>query len=186
MPQQLPWEREVSTFVVGAMQCLPASDGLLTRLHQEQKKDPECQTLFKIVEQGWPPKERLPADMRPYWSPQGSLIACNRLPLMTNRIIIRRKPRRDMLQCIHEGHQGIGRYRAKTRVHLVARNEQCTCKTGKKLCSVCEVPNTVFRTNDTIKHTRTSMAGSCSGLFWFIFQGTLSSVSWTEVQVQQE
>ncbi|SCV65341.1 Integrase core domain protein [Anaplasma phagocytophilum] len=88
----------------------------LESLRQHQAQDGVCAGLLRLCESGWPEKvSKVPNHLRGYWKVRGSITVYDGLLLKDRCIIIPPGLRKDMLQLIHEGHQGIGRCKARAR-----------------------------------------------------------------------
>lgn len=67
---------EVSSFVLGAISTLPASEDLLQRIRKLQREDQDCASLFKYCEDGWPSKSKLSWNLKPFFGEQGDITVC--------------------------------------------------------------------------------------------------------------
>lgn len=88
----------------------------LEALRTHQAEDGICSGLQRFCEKGWPEHEsKVPVHLREYWKERGNITVCGGFLLKDRRIIIPRLMRHEILQLIHEGHQGIGRCKARAR-----------------------------------------------------------------------
>ena len=55
----------------------------------------------------WPDKSSLPDATKPYWKYEGEFSVHNNLLLFQNRVVIPKQQQQEILQKIHNGHQGI-------------------------------------------------------------------------------
>ena len=84
-----------------------------TRSLSEQKKSKKktvCQKLKQYCSEGWPDRTRVPDALKPYWQVQDELSVVHGLLLKAERIVIPTSLRLEMLDCIHEGQQGVTKY----------------------------------------------------------------------------
>ena len=107
-------EEEINLYVENVLLHLPASDKRLEEISARQKEDPLCQKLAEYCEEGWPDIAKLPNSMRAYWSSQGEISWVQGL-LKGCQIIIPSSMQLEILERIHEGHQGIVKCRRRVR-----------------------------------------------------------------------
>lgn len=94
---------------------LPASDKRLEDINVQQSEDPVCHKLKQYCEEGKPDLHRLPSALKPYWSSQGEISLVRVLVLKGSHIIVPSSMRLDILDRIHEGHQGITKCRRRAQ-----------------------------------------------------------------------
>ena len=89
----------------------------LDRLRKSTAQDNQLTRLSHYINTGFPcEKKNLPIDLQDYWNYQDTLSIKNGLLTCGSRIIVPHEMRAEMLQYIHEGHQG------RERCLLRARN----------------------------------------------------------------
>ena len=89
----------------------------LDRLRKGTVQDNQLTTLSRYINTGFPcEKKNLPIDLQEYWNYRDTLSIENGLLTCGSRIIVPHEMRAEMLQYIHEGHQG------RERCLLRARN----------------------------------------------------------------
>ena len=100
------------------MANLPATDRRLEEIRLHQHEDEVCQELLSYVNNGWPEKWQVKGALSHYWPYQGDIYQENGILMYQQRIIIPASMRLEILDRIHEGHQGIvkSRRRATTSV----------------------------------------------------------------------
>ena len=109
---------EVEAFATQAVNMLPATDQRLQELRDKQKVDEECTQIREYCTQGWPsyiPRQPL---LRQYWESRSHLAIVDDILLYDERIVITRAMRLDILDCIHHGHQGVTKCRARARTSV--------------------------------------------------------------------
>ena len=94
---------------------LPASEQQLKEIKECQEADPVCQQMVELCLSGWPAKQSLPAELKPYHTVSAELAVENGLLLRGSRIFIPPPLRRELLNRIHSGHQGITKCRELAR-----------------------------------------------------------------------
>ena len=104
---------EVEAFVNVVMQGFPATDNRIEEIRQHQLEDETCQELSKYAREGWPDKEYLKGMVRHYWPYRAQITLVNNLLLYESRIVIPSALRQDVLEKLHEGHQGIVKCRRR-------------------------------------------------------------------------
>ena len=75
-----------------------------------------CRKLFEYSEEGWPDlMQKLPSSLSPYWSSRDKISCGQGLLLKGPRLIIPSSIRLEILDRIHDGHQGIVQCRRRTK-----------------------------------------------------------------------
>ncbi len=133
---------EIEVFVNVVMQGFPATDNRIEEIRQHQFEDETCQELSKYAREGWPEKENLKGMVRHYWPYRAQITFVNNLLLYESRIVIPSALRQDVLEKLHEGHQGILKCRRRAiqsvwwpgiskNVKELIENCQVCCETTK-------------------------------------------------------
>ena len=100
-------EEEINLYVENVLLQLPVSDQRLEEVSARIKEDPICKKLVEYCEEDWPSINDLPSFLKPYWSFRGEISLVRRLFLKGSRLIVPSSMRLEILERIHEGHQGI-------------------------------------------------------------------------------
>ncbi|XP_041362100.1 uncharacterized protein K02A2.6-like [Gigantopelta aegis] len=111
----------------------------LQSIHEETCKDDELQLLKEIILEGWPETQRqIPSNMKSYWPFRDELVIDNGIILKGDRVIIPTSMQTEILNKIHEAHQGIQKMklRAKTCVFWNAINTDIDKMV--KSCHLCQ------------------------------------------------
>ena len=109
-------EEEIELYVENILLQLPASDKRLEEIAGVQKEHPICRKLFEYCKEGWPDMiQKLPSSLSPYWSSRGEISHVQGLLLKGPRLIIPSSMRLEILDRIHDGHQGIVKCRRRTK-----------------------------------------------------------------------
>jgi len=83
--------------------------------HLKQAEDPIVVQVSKYCRSGRPRKHCLTLELIPYWKLHGSLTVYDDILLYYNRIVILESMRSDVVDRVHEGHQGIEHCRMRVR-----------------------------------------------------------------------
>ena len=110
----------VNVITIHILMCVHPQDSFSKKLDQLRKstvQDNQLTRLSRYINTGFPcDKKNLPTDLHEFWNHREALSIESRLITCGNRIIVQKEMRPEMLQYIHEGHQG------KERCLLQARN----------------------------------------------------------------
>ena len=89
------------------------SNARLIRRHQEE--DEVCRQVHQYVEEVWSEKHRMPGALQQFWSYTANLTIADDLLSFDSRILIPSDLRLELLDWIHEGHQGIQKCGARAQ-----------------------------------------------------------------------
>ena len=107
---------ETEAYVKFTMMELPATEKRLEEIKILQSKDEACQLITSYLQTEWPEKEKAPALVRPYLLPMRDDFSIQQGLLMrSSRMVIPPTLRKEILQRIHNGHQGIAKCRERAR-----------------------------------------------------------------------
>ena len=115
------------------------SDEKLNALKRDTSSDPELSPLREIIYSGWPGKQKqVPVPLRKYWAYRDELSIENGLVLKGERVIIPESQRDDILEKIHQAHQGVAKcqLRAKSCVFWPNINKDIEARVQK--CEICQ------------------------------------------------
>ena len=116
---------------------LPSSPAKYVEL-QATADDPGMQALSSVIQHGWPKsKKEVPNAIRQYWDHREELTSVDVLLFKAQRLIVPQRLRNEMLDRIHESHQGIVKCKQRARDILFwpGMSSQIEDKVSK--CSVC-------------------------------------------------
>ena len=82
-------------------------------IKKQQLEDDVCREVTKYVKEGWPSKENIKGIVQQYWQHQAELAIVDGLLMYGLRIVILSALRQDILEKLHEGHQGITKCRRR-------------------------------------------------------------------------
>ena len=107
---------EVEAFIEGIISTLPASEFRLEAYRIAQQSDPVCQQVRQYCLTGWPEKKSdMDRAVIPYWHKRGHLSVGSKLLLYGSQIVVPKSMRKETLDKIHQGHQGIVRCRLRMK-----------------------------------------------------------------------
>lgn len=127
---------EIQAYEEAAHKAWPISPTKLDLIKQQTLLDAELQMVQHYVMTGWPKYAvKVPDKVKAYYSSRHNLTTSNGLILYNDRIVVPHKMRLEILQCIHDGHQGIVKCRERARCSVwwpgISRDIQgivSTCK----------------------------------------------------------
>ena len=128
---------EADTFVNYTIQSLPATESRLEEIRQQQLQDDVCRLLVKYCQLGWPNKSQLTDGTQPYRSVANELSVEAGLLMRGCRIVIPTSMREEILKCLHAGHQGIVKCRARARQSVWWPGISGQLQTLVTNCQVC-------------------------------------------------
>ena len=97
---------------------LPATEKRLAEIRARQLEDDVCRRVMRYCAEGWPSHPSLSSvlrALRPYWQVQNELTIQNGLLLKGARLVIPTCMWLEMLDKLHEGHQGVIRCRSRAQ-----------------------------------------------------------------------
>ena len=111
-------ESDVKAYVDSVVRYLPASENRLEELRCQQHEDEVTRQLMKYCSEGWPDRSRLTGSLHPYWPERSELTILQGLLMKGNRLVIPVSMRLDVLDRIHEAHQGITKCRERAKASV--------------------------------------------------------------------
>lgn len=106
---------DIKAFVNHIVSNIPIEDPYLEKIKDEQSKDRVCSTLKMFTIDGWPARNKIPDFMAPYYQHRNDISFSENLLLYGHRIIIPTNLQKEILECIHSGHQGITKCRRRAQ-----------------------------------------------------------------------
>ena len=106
---------DAELFIAMVTSSLPASEGRLVEYQKAQQEDPTLSKVREYCCKGWPTKDPVELELKPYWTVQGSLTLGNNILLYNNRIVVPPALQTETIKKIHEGHQGVERCRQRAQ-----------------------------------------------------------------------
>ena len=126
-------------FAIHAMiENLPISKEKKSQLQTATSYDHQLQQLLSLMRSGWPPDiSSIPIPLREFWKVRHNLCDADNLIFLNNRIVIPSSMRQKILRCIHEGHMGIDKCKARARVCVYWPAMYEAIEQTVKKCPVC-------------------------------------------------
>ena len=107
-------EDETRAYVRSVVECLPATDQRLEEVRREQELDEICRNVKDFVlRDHWP--ETAKKEYSSYYFERHSFSVVDNILLYAGRLVIPSVLRKEMLDRLHQGHQGIVKTRALAR-----------------------------------------------------------------------
>ena len=134
--------------------------------------DHQLQQLLMLMRSEWPTDvSNVPISLREYWKIRHSLCCADNLILMNNRIVIPSTMRQEILKCIHEGHMGTEKCKARARscVYWPSMYEAIEHKVKK--CPVCNKYSKGNQKEPMIPHDVPNRPWEMLGADYFSFAG---------------
>ena len=129
---------ETEKFVEVVVASLPANQDRLDDYSKAQTEDRVCSKLIEYCTKGWPTRNKLSRELKDYWKYWGELTVVSNLLLYHSRIVIPTKLRQHTLEKIHQGHQGIQRYRMRVFASVWWPGVSKAIEDFVQSCPVCE------------------------------------------------
>ncbi|KAK9523110.1 hypothetical protein VZT92_019532 [Zoarces viviparus] len=107
---------EIEAYEKAIHESWPISPTKLDMVKQQTLQDAELQMVQNYVMSGWPKyAAKVPNKVKDYYTSRQHLTVSKGLVLYGDRIVVPRMMRSEMLQRIHDGHQGIVKCRERAR-----------------------------------------------------------------------
>lgn len=94
---------------------LPVSSTFMDTLRAELKADSVCTRVMKMCSDGWPDHAKQEPLLKHFWPERATLTEQDGLLLKDTRLVIPATMRNDVLNRLHEGHQGVVKCKARAR-----------------------------------------------------------------------
>ena len=109
-------QSDVACYVAGVVGGIPASESKMDMIKMATASDANLQSVIKFIHAGWPEHiSKVPVSIREYVQVKAELSEHNGLVLRGCRIVVPQPMRKEILQKIHEGHQGLAKCRERAR-----------------------------------------------------------------------
>ena len=117
---------------------LPISHERYCEFQQASAADPTLQVVSTVIRNGWPcHKQELPLAVREYGSCKDEISAIDGLLFKAQKLIFLQCKRKEMLQLIHESHQGIVKCKQRGRDILFRPGISSQIEEKVSQCSLC-------------------------------------------------
>ena len=109
---------EIELYVNSVLSEVPASDKRLEEIRERQREDEVCRQMVIYCKDGWPERASCPEALKAYWSERNEITLVKGILMKGCRIIIPSVMRLEILDRLHEGHQGITKCRARAKASV--------------------------------------------------------------------
>ena len=130
-------KEEMNIYVDTVLDSLPVSEVKLMEIKEAQDEDPVCRQLKSYCLEGWPDKFRRNDALKPYWSARGEFTTAHGILLKSTRGIKLSAKKLQVLDKIHEGHQGIVTCRKRVKTSVWWPGLSCEVQDMVENCNVC-------------------------------------------------
>lgn len=115
-PEDMRLEEDVCVSINLIMEQLPASEQRLVQIRTAQDTDDVCVRLKNMVQTGWPlSRKALPPQLQQYWQYHQDLLVVDGLLMKGERLVIPVTMQEEMLNKLHDGHQGMTKCAARAQ-----------------------------------------------------------------------
>jgi transposase InsO family protein len=104
---------EIEAHVNQVIRVLPCKDKYLLKIAETQSNDSVCRKLIEYYHLGWPEKSKLPDELLPYYQYRNDFSQAEGFLLKGTRLVIPSSLQLEIINFIHNGHQGIVKCRAR-------------------------------------------------------------------------
>jgi len=118
VPQRTIADDEMTAHIGSVITGLPVSDTRFQQIVEAQEEDPVCRQIKTYCSEGWNDKHSVNDAINAYWSSRGELTVVQNILLKGTRIVISSSMRLEILDKIHEGHQGIVKCRERAKSYV--------------------------------------------------------------------
>ena len=136
--KELRQEEELHSYVDAIMKGLPASKGKLEEIKTKQNEDEVTRTVKTYCQTGWPASSKKNADLKKFWTVRHELALHHGLLLYKSRLVIPKDMQTDIMQRLHEGHQGIAKCRALAKISVWWPGISTQIEQEVTDCPICE------------------------------------------------
>ena len=115
-PGPSDFDDDIEVMVHSLVTDLPVTSKCLDHIKEAAADDPVMQELKQMVTQGWPHhKANTSTAIRQYWHLRGDLHIAEGLMFYGEKVVIPEALKPEMLELIHESHQGVEKSKARVR-----------------------------------------------------------------------
>ena len=130
-------QEELLAYVQFVLQNYPATDKRMAEIVTGQNEDLVCSELIGYCNTSWPSRTQISQEAIPYWEHRHSISIQEGILMKGSQIIIPSCLRRDVLDKIHAGHQGITKCRKMAQQAVWWPGISMHLETLIKKCSTC-------------------------------------------------
>ena len=109
---------EIELYVNSVLSEVPASDKRLEEIRELQREDEVCRQMVTYCKDGWPERASCAEALKAYWCERNEITLVKGILMKGCRIIIPSVMHLEILDRLHEGHQGITKCRARAKASV--------------------------------------------------------------------
>lgn len=106
---------EVEAYVSLIVNSLPATENRLQVIKKRQEEDAVCKRVMQYCQEGWPSRSAIEGALKPYHHLATELSVHEGLLMRGDRLVIPTQLQLEILDKLHEGHQGLTKCRQRAR-----------------------------------------------------------------------
>ena len=129
--------REAERLINMIIETASISNVKLQHIRETVQNDNVCKTVLNYCKSGWPKVTKLSKDLLPFYNLRNDLSVQNGLLLKREAIIIPEMLRKNILEKIHEGHQGVNKCRDRAKDIVWWPGISRDIGNWVKYCAVC-------------------------------------------------
>ena len=130
-------EKDIQHYIHSITESFPASDMKIKEIRKQQCQDYECSKIIEFcLKDHWPDQEK--KEFNQYFIEKNSFSVVDNLLLYGSRLVIPKVMRIEMLERIHQGHQGIVKTRALARTCIWWPGMSKDIARKIESCPICE------------------------------------------------
>ena len=130
-------EVDVQAYVDSIVKYLPATEDRLEDFRSQQQQDEITRQLITYCSEGWPEKSQLPGPLKVYWPERSDLTVQHGLLMKGNRLVVPLPMRIDVLEKLHDAHQGITKCRERAKASVWWPGLSNQLEEVVKQCPIC-------------------------------------------------
>lgn len=133
-------DQEIPGLDVNIASIMSVKPTRLQRMQEETKADPVLTEVQELIKHGWPESmQELPQTLQPFWCLRDELVMLDGLVMKGNRILVPTAMREDLLQRLHEGHQGQASMLQRARRAIYWPKIQDSITNITEQCPECQI-----------------------------------------------
>lgn len=137
-PSQKQLQEEEQEYDVNVTECVTASNKRLQEILQATDVDSDLSTLRRYASAGWPEKKSdVPEPLLPYWAIQDEIHVQDGIVYRSNRLIIPKAKRKEVLTLLHAAHGGIAKMKERARTVMYWPTMSAEIEQLTRNCLLC-------------------------------------------------
>ena len=130
-------EADVQAYVDSIVKYLPATEDRLEDFRSQQQQDEITRQLMTYCSEDWPEKSQLPGPVKVYWLERSDLTVQQGLLMKGNRLVVPLTMRIEVLERLHDAHQGITKCRERATASVWWPGLSHQLEEVVKQCPIC-------------------------------------------------